>query len=200
MAGDQQKRFLTGVLEYLPGLSFLILSRASDDLRLAGWIGTFLAATVCVAYARKVMKPHPVLLGINIFMIVITPLIELLHIGNNATVAQYLLKNIDSLVLASIFVTGLALTLLTQRGFLTHHSESTAKMRAHSACLLTVCSVGVVWSLFAGDNHLLSLVLPLSLLFGLQQYLTAGATDRQARHDVVLASAGAVPAPADTTI
>ena len=200
MAGDQPKRFLTGMFENLPGLSFLILSRASDDLRLVGWIGTILAATVCVAYMRQVVKPHPVLLGINIFMVVITPLIELLHIGNNAAAAQLLLENIDSLVLGSILVTGLALTLFTRRGFLTYRSESTAKMRAHSASLLAVCAMGMVWSLYAGDNHLLSLVLPLSLLFGLQQYLSAGAADKQMRHDVFIASAGSAPTTADSTI
>ena len=196
MLGHQQKRFLTGVLENLPGLSFLILSRAGDDLRLAGWAGTVLAATVCFAYVRRILHPHPVLLGINVFMVAITPLIELLHLWNNAPVAMLLLGNLDTLVLGSVFLTGLMLTAFTRNGFLAHPAETKKKTRIHSAFMLTVCAAGVAWSLAAGDNHLLSLVLPLSLLFGMQQFLTAGASDRQSRHDAVLA-ATAAPVPTE---
>ncbi len=200
MLGDHQKRLLLGTFENLPGLGFLVLSRATGDLRLAGWIGTVLAAAACCAYAKRIMPPHPVLLGINLFMVAITPLIELLHLSGNGAEANALIGNLDSLVLGSIFVTGVVLTLIGKNGFLVHQADTPRQMRIYSAALLAVCATGIVWSLIMGDNHLVSLVVPLSLLFGLQQYLSAGASDRQSRGSAILAAPAITEPSTDTAI
>ncbi|WP_152563290.1 hypothetical protein [Ruegeria halocynthiae] len=199
MLSDQQKQFLTGFFENLPGLSYLVLYRVSHDLRLAGWIGTALAAMVCIAYVKRLLRPHPVLLGINVFMVAITPLIELLHLSGNASVAKLMLGNLDTLILGSVFATGLILTVFTSEGFLAHRAESLKKMRIQSGYLLSACAAGITWSLAVGDNHLVSLALPLSLIFGLRQFLIAGATDRQSRHDALLVAPAIAP-PTDQSI
>ncbi|WP_170758739.1 hypothetical protein [Ruegeria lacuscaerulensis] len=187
MIGDQQRRLLLDMFENLPGVGFLVLSRATDDLRLTGWVGTILAAAVCISYVKKLVLPHPILLGINLFMVAITPLIEILFFSGHRSTANTLIGNIDSLVLGSVFVTGLLLTLTTRNGFLTYAANSAKQMRMHSAALLGVCAIGVFWSLIAGGNNLITLAIPLMLLFGLQQLLRAGVKDRQSRDAAILA-------------
>jgi hypothetical protein len=193
MIGTQQKQLLLDILENLPGLSFLVLSRATDDLRMTGWIGTLLAALVCLAYLRKLMRPHPILLGINLFMVAITPLIEGLFLVGHGNIADTMIGNIDSLVLGSVFATGLCLTFFSPRGFLSYEPETVPQMRKHSAVLLTVSAASFVWSLLAGGNHLVTLAVPLMVLFGLLQLLRAGAMDRQSSSGTVLVVASQSP-------
>lgn len=179
MAADQQRQFLHGTIENLPGLSFLLLSQASDDLRLAGWVGTVLAVFVCAAYARRIIQPHPILLGINLFMVAITPLIEGLYRVNKPGLADLLVRNIDTLVLGAILATGLLLTLFTRNGFLPYPMKDPKQVKIQSWTLLSVCAIGTYWSQVIGNERLISLVLPLSLLFGLQHYFRARETDKQ---------------------
>ncbi|WP_170331602.1 hypothetical protein [Ruegeria arenilitoris] len=175
-------------------MSFLVLSRATDDLRVTGWVGTVLAAVVCVAYLKKLMSPHPILLGINLFMVAITPLIEVLFLAGNSHAAGMMIANIDSLVLGSVFATGLYLTLFSRNGFLTYKPENAQQARRHAAVLLTISAAGIAWSLLAGGNHLVTLALPLMLLFGLLQLLRAGAADRQSNSGAALVVAQHPPA------
>ncbi|CAD0183606.1 hypothetical protein RUESEDTHA_00479 [Ruegeria sp. THAF57] len=198
MLGEHQKRLLQDMFENLPGISFLILSRATDDLRLAGWVGTVLATLVCLAYVKRVLRAHPILLGINIFMVVITPLIEILVLSGSRNSADLLIGNIDSLVLGSVFVTGVVLTLFTAKGFLTYDAKSAKQMRIHSTAMLTLCVAGIVWSAAMGQNYLITLAVPLMVLFGCQRFLRAGATDRQSRGGVLLGGTIPIDPPAET--
>ena len=189
MPGNNQKRLLLEMFENLPGVSFMVLFRTTGDLQLAGWVGTVLAAAVCVTYARNVLRPQPILLGINIFMITITPLIEGLVLAGYRDATTLLIGNIATLVLMSVFVTGLILTAFAPNGFLSYQPSSTNQKRTHSLVLLIVCAFGVVWSQFAGGNYLVSLAVPLMMLFGVHQLLRAGTTDQQSRNGAVLACA-----------
>ncbi|MCG7519210.1 hypothetical protein [Ruegeria sp. Ofav3-42] len=189
MPGANQQRLLLEMFENLPGLTFMILLRTTADLRLAGWVGTVLAAMVCVAYARNSLRPQPILLGINIFMVAITPLIESLIYAGHRNIASVLTGNIPTLVLMTVFATGLVLTVFTKNGFLNYPTSSHREKRKHSAVLLGVCALGMVWSQMAGDNYLVSLGAPLMVLFGVHQLLRARATDQQARNGAILACA-----------
>ncbi|WP_170409422.1 hypothetical protein [Ruegeria atlantica] len=189
MPDDTQKRLLLEMFENLPGVAFMLLFRATDDLRLAGWVGTVLATLVCVTYVRKKLRPQPILLGINVFMVTITPLIECLILLGYRDTATVLTGNIATLVLMSVFVTGVILTVFRPNGFLNYQTSGTKQKYAHSAVLLLVCALGIVWSRLAGDNYLVSLGVPLMVLFGMHQLLRAGTTDQQARSGVILAAA-----------
>ncbi|CUH50239.1 hypothetical protein [Ruegeria atlantica] len=189
MPSETQKRLLLEMFENLPGVVFMLLFRATDDMRLAGWIGTVLAASVCVTYVRKTLRPQPILLGINLFMVAITPLIECLILLGYRDTATILTGNIATLVLMSVFLTGVVLTLFRTNGFLNYQTNGTKQRNTHSAVLLFVCTIGVVWSRFAGDNYLVSLGIPLMVLFGVHQLLRAGITDQQARNGAILACA-----------
>ncbi|WP_170769192.1 hypothetical protein [Ruegeria lacuscaerulensis] len=195
MLGEHQKRLLLEIFENLPGISFLILARALEDQRLAGWVGAILAVCVCGLYARKILRPQPILLGINLFMVVITPLIELLALSGYRGAANVLIGNIDTLVLTSIFLIGVFLTCFSTKGFLTYETQCRKKTHLHSGLLLALCAVGIVWSLIVGQNDLISLVLPLMLLFEAQRFLRAAASDQQSHSHALLA--GTVPL--DTT-
>lgn len=144
MAGANQKRLLLEMFENLPGLTFMILLRTTADLRLAGWLGTVLAAMVCVAYAPKSLRPQPILLGINIFMVVVTPLIECLVYAGHGSIASVLIGNIPTLVLISVFTTGLVFTVFTKNGFLNYPTDSQREKCKHSAVLLGICVLGAV--------------------------------------------------------
>ncbi|WP_170466272.1 hypothetical protein [Ruegeria arenilitoris] len=200
MPGKNQRQLLLEMFENLPGISFMVLFRTTDDLQLAGWVGTALAAAVYVAFARRVLRPQPILLGINLFMIAITPLIEGLILSGHRTAATLLIGNIATLVLMSVFVVGLLLTAFAQNGFLNYQPNSTKQKRAHSAVLLMVCALGIVWSLVAGDNYLVSLAAPLMVLFGTHQLLRAGATDQQSRSGAVLVCAPQHPSVSEASI
>lgn len=187
MPGTIQKRLLLEMFENLPGIAFMLLFRATDDLQLAGWVGTVLAASVCVTYVRNTLRPQPILLGINVFMVAITPVIEGLIMLGYRNAATLLTENIATLVLISVFVTGAILTRFRTDGFLNYQTSGTKQKRAHSAVLLFVCAIAIVWSLLAGDNYLISLGIPLMVLFGVHQLLRAGTTDQQARNGAILA-------------
>ncbi|MEX0316870.1 MAG: hypothetical protein AB3N21_02900 [Ruegeria sp.] len=200
MPGTQQKRLLLGIFENLPGLSFLILSQASGDLRLAGWIGAVLAGFVCATYIKHILDPHPILLGINVFTVGITPLIEGLFLLDMPHQAQWLVQNVDTAVLSSVFLIGLALTLFAPNGFLACRTETRRQTLIYSAVLLAASGTGIIWSAFVDASPLLSLAMPLSLLFGLRQYLCAGLSDRQSLNSGLTALPGATAPSADLTV
>ncbi|MBO9446540.1 hypothetical protein [Ruegeria sp. R14_0] len=200
MPKANQKRLLLEMFENLPGVGFMLLLRATDDQQLAGWVGTALAFGVCVLYARNILRPQPILLGINLFMVVITPLIQgLVHFGDR-TAATLLIDNIPTLVLLSVFVVGLVLTAFAPNGFLNYQPDNAKQKRAHCAVLLTLCAGGILWTLWAGDNYLVSLGAPLMVLFGVHQLLRAGTTDQRTHNGVVLAGASQPGATSEAAI
>lgn len=188
MAVPQQRQFLLGLAENLPGLSFLLLLRVHGDLRLAGWVGAILAGCVCFAYAKRVIRPDSILVGINLFMAAITPLIELLYQSGYPDQAQFLVRNIDTLVLCSVLMSGLVLTLWTKTGFLSHPSKNPKQTQLYSGIMLAVCTVCALWSSAFEGDRLISLALPLSLLFGVRHYLRARAADKRPHAGAAIAA------------
>lgn len=192
MTGSQQREWVTGILESLPSVTFLALWRGDlVGLEAAGWTGCGLAAAVLLALRLRRTPFDPILLGINLHMLVITPLVVgLFHAGQPA-LAGTLVDTAQTGVLVAILAVGAALTLFAPRGFVGIAGLPTGARRGYSLLLLAVAGAAVPWSLAHAGSALMSIGVPLMALFGLRRYLVARWQDKAGDGDRALAAMAA---------
>ncbi|WP_116087621.1 hypothetical protein [Tropicimonas sp. IMCC34011] len=183
---------LRPLFENAPSLAFFALLRQTGDLRIAGWCGALLAAIVSAAYLSRRLRPHPIVLGINLYLIVITPLAEgMLLLGRDA-LADSLVAQSQSLVLVAIFATGLVLTLREGGGFV---GVPGPDARRRSLILLAVSLAGIVWTFTAEATRFVETGLPILALFATRHVLIARSGGQSGLHVLALAAQGREPEP-----
>ncbi len=178
MTASNQHEWIKDTLESVPPIVFLVLWRSGVDLAMAGWIGTGLAAALLLGFWLKGVRHNPILLGMNIHLVVITPLIVGLFNLGAADLARTLVALAEAGVLISITAVGFILTFFHPRGFIGIEGLPSALQRAYSLILLTASAAMVFWSFANLGNTLISIGLPLMVLFGLRRFYAARARDR----------------------
>lgn len=162
-----------GLFENAPTLAFFAALEITGDLRLSGWIGAGLAALVVAAYLRRWLRPDPILLGITLAMLTLTPAVELLLALGLERPAALLIQEARVYVLGAVFLTGCALTALTEGGFLGAALEDRARGLMASLVLLGLSGAGLLWAGFIASGRVLEIALPLLLLFAARRMLLA---------------------------
>lgn len=198
MPAPNQKRLLFGLLENAPSIAFLALLQADAGLRLTGWVSTGLAAVVFACYAGRRLAPHPILLGINLYMLAITPVIETLYLAGAGRIGAALIDHAQSGVFIAVLATGAAQAAFAQTGFVGAPLPDPGRRRRSDAVMLGACAVAVAWSMTAPGGRIVAIALPFLMLFGLRQWLLARDSDRPDPPGAAVPAMPAVPTPGAT--
>ena len=196
MIGSNQKKLVLALIENVPTIVFLSLLQATDELRLAGWAAATAAAVLFAGFAHQRTTHHPILFGINLYILAVTPLIEAVLLLGFKSEAQLLIAHTQVGVLLAVFVVGCYLTAFASDGFIGVNCDSPSLTRRLSIYLLLVSAAAVAWSLAFEGNRFMAIAVPLVTLFGLRQFLVAGLRDRGLDTDTLGAAALAAPAAA----
>lgn len=177
MAKSRQMQLVLDCLEGLPSVGFILLWRQTGDLELAGWIGCGLALAVFGVFAFLKGRMHPVLLGVNCHILLVTPVIVGLFRFGGREIAEVLVPYSYGAVLLSVTLVGLVLTLFTSSGF-AGVPELAAMLRLRlSLMMIAVSAAGTAWALAVPDKALLPVMATLTLLIVGRRFLLARWTD-----------------------
>jgi hypothetical protein len=180
MANARQKQLLLDLFESLPSIVFILLWRQTSDLELAGWTGCGLAAFVLAGFVLLKARMHPVVLGINLHILLVTPvLVGFFRFGDRA-LAEFLTGYSYSAVLLTVTVTGGVLTLFSRSGFVGVPGLPRYQRNRLSLLMLAVSLAGAVWACWAPDNSIFPVVATLTLLIGGRRFLIAGLSEKSA--------------------
>jgi hypothetical protein len=191
MQGSGHKQRLVNLLEAVPYIIFLALWRSGLDIELAGWIGAGLAAVLLFILRFYRIEYDPITLGINLHLLIITPLITGVYSAGAAALGALLTAHAYQGALISIFITGCLLTLLSPRGFIGMAGLERADRLKYSVLLLVASAATIVWSFTSGEGPLVAIVLPVIALFGLRRLLLARCAGLLSKNTAVI---GAAPA------
>jgi hypothetical protein len=112
------------------------------------------------------------------YMLLITPSIEMLVFWGMNVWAEILIANAQSFVLFAIFLTGCLMTAFAKHGFLSAPNKHRKQVIRCSLLLLGVSFLSVVWSFVVSAERFYEIGIPLLILFGIRQFLIAGMGDR----------------------
>lgn len=192
MSASLQRQWLIDVIEGAPSLAFLALLRTNVDLEMSGCIGAALAAAVLIGFRACKVRFNPILLGINIHLLLVTPIIVTVFQLGASDTGQMLTRYSFQGVLVTIFVVGLALTILSREGFIGHEQLSKSSTFTYSGVLLFAALAAIAWSFLYSDGALVGVALPIIALFALRRLLIARSLDRNKINGVVAAGGGAM--------
>ena len=178
MSVSRQREWLIGALEGVPSIVFLALWRSGIDLQIAGWTGSILAAALLIGFRRYSQPNDTIVLGINLHLLIATPLIEAVYRLGGTDLALALIAAAQSGLLVSILAVGAAQTVLSPRGYIGDTALAPRRRRLYSLALLAATAAAAAWSLANHGNPLLAFALPLMALFALRRFLIARARDR----------------------
>jgi hypothetical protein len=196
MANSHQKQLLLDLFESLPSIVFIVLWRQTGDLELAGWSGCGLAVFVLAGFVLVKVPMHPVLLGINLQILLVTPLLVGLYRFGDGTLAAFLTGYSYSAVLLTVTLTGAVLTLFSRGGFAGVPDLPRSTQYRLSVLMLAVSLAGTVWAFQAPENSILPVIVTLTLLIAGRRFLLARVSDRSSNAGVL---APALAGSADTT-
>lgn len=191
MAASLQRQWLADALESAPSFVFLALLKTGVDLETAGWIGAGLAAAVLLGFRALRLRFNPILLGINVHLLLVTPVIVAVFWLGAARLGDTLTRYSYEGVLLTILVTGAALTLLSEEGFMGEPGLPASSVRPYSAVLLLAALAGLLWALFQGGSALTGVGLPIVALFALRRFLLARSLDGSGLGGVAVAGGAA---------
>lgn len=174
--------FAYGLLENLPTIVFVGLWNAGAGLQVAGWSASLAAILVLSAFVRLGRRPDTILLGINVNFAMTAPIIASLFLVGQTELARWFLGHVEAGAIATVFLTGICLTICSARGFVGSDAGSTSDRRRYSLLLLTLSAAAVAWSAAHIGAHWMSIVLPLVVLFAARRFLVAQMTDREERN------------------
>ncbi|MEM8787225.1 MAG: hypothetical protein AAGE76_03100 [Pseudomonadota bacterium] len=150
----------TAWIETAPSLVFFALWRGLNDVVLAGWVAAAALAFGWLIWRRRV--PDTIILGINLHFLLTPPVIASVFAmglpGLAAAMAAYAAPTVP----AAVALTGLGLTMFTKGGFL---GAGKSGGRSTSWLLAVIAGLGAVWGRVHAGNHLISVGLPLGLVF-----------------------------------
>lgn len=188
----QQKRLFTDLLEGVPSVLFILIWRQTGDIQTAGWLSAAAALGMFAVLLFARVRMHPVLLGVNLHILLITPLIEGLYRAGADPLAQALAANAYPGVLASVFLAGVGQFLFMKDRFSALASVSRAQQTRYSLTMLVVCAAGAVWALFAASDPLVPVVVTLTVLILGRNFVAARHADASGTAALAIGSAGQV--------
>ncbi|UUP16284.1 hypothetical protein [Nitratireductor thuwali] len=159
--------------EALPSIVFIALWRGGVGLEAAGWIAALLSAMVLFLHQVSQTRSNPLFLGINIHLLLVTPVIVGIHSLGMHEVGRFLETNSYNGVFVTILATGGLLTLFSPRGFI--GLESRQSHLPYSLILLAASAIAAAWSFAFAGPGVLSVALPATGLFILRRVLIAHA-------------------------
>lgn len=178
MPASRQSEWITDLLEAAPSIVFLTLWRGGVDQELAGWTGSILAAGLLIGFRARRIPYNPIFLGINLHLVLITPAIVAAFRLGAPEIGRSLIAGAESIVLVVVFAVGCVLTLTSARGFIGSDRMTTETRRRYSLVLMALCGAAIPWSFAQSGQPVLSIALPLMVLFGVRRFLVARAEDR----------------------
>lgn len=161
------------LLEIAPSFGFLAFLRSGIEPQTAGWVGTALAAAVLISFGAYRKRFNPILLGINIHLLIITPLIVMVFYWGALETGRTLVTYVHQAVLVTIFATGCVLALGFRDGFFAHEGLSRRTAMAYSTILLAASLGAIVWTFGYANGVVLGVALPVMAMFGLRRLLVA---------------------------
>lgn len=183
MDRSQQKQWLTDLLEGVPSITFILLWRQMGDLEFAGWVGSALALFTFAVFLKLRTRMHPVLLGVNLHILVATPLIVSMFRFGETVIAKQMVVYSHGGVLLTVLITGLVLTIFTKGGFAGFPDMPRKQQMRWSGLMLAVSALGAVWILATPDDSLVAVVVTLTLLIGGRRFLLARWMDRSNKEE-----------------
>jgi hypothetical protein len=149
------------------------LSQSHFDIRVAGWAGAALAAIVVVGFSVLRMHQNPIALGVNIHLLIITPLIVLVFYLGAQDTGRMLFASAYRGTLVTIFLVGCALTAFSRRGFIGIEGLPTIRRWSYSLILLAASAITIAWSFSSARPTSIAIAIPIMALFGLHRLLVA---------------------------
>ncbi len=178
MPKSQQKRWLTDLLEGLPSIVFILIWRQSGDLELSGWFGAFVAFGVLGILGVLKTRMHTIVLGVNIHILLVTPVIVGLFRIGLSNIAEILAMYAHAGVLLTVFVVGIIQTVATNRGFSNLADVSKRAQRRYSTIMLGLCGAGVIWAMSVPESSFVPVVVTLTVLIVGRNFLQARLSDK----------------------
>ena len=189
MSGSRQREWVTDILEGAPSILFLALWQSNVDIRFAGWGAAALAAMVLIGFRFFRVSHNPIVLGINVHLLIITPLIVALFYLGAQELGRMLFAFSHRGVLVTIFLVGCALTAFSRNGFIGIKGLPNPRRLAYSFVLLAASIAAIAWSFTYNGAALVAIAIPMMSLFGLRRLLIARWLDRNERSDGLFAIA-----------
>ncbi|ASP33937.1 hypothetical protein CHH27_12365 [Labrenzia sp. VG12] len=171
MTRSRQMQFLLDLLEGLPSVGFILLWRQTGDLQFAGWFGCGLAFVVFMVFAGLKARMNPVLLGVNLHILLVTPLMVGLFRFGNTALAEFLVGYSYGAVLITVTLTGAVLSAFTREGFAAAPDLPANLRRRLSLAMLFVAGSGAAWAIWMPGNSLLPVVVTLTGLIVGRRFL-----------------------------
>lgn len=168
----RKRQWLTDVAEALPSAIFILLLRSGIDLEVAGWTGAGLAALQLIIFRAADLKHNSVMLGVNVHLLIITPVIVGLAWIGALGLSRFLEEHAYEGVVTTVFVM-LSVQALIQ-AWMQSTSQELRQNRAGKADLIMICAAAVaaVWAHTSTGGPLFSVAIPLIMLIALRRYLT----------------------------
>ena len=189
MPSPRQSEMLKNIGESAPALVFVAFWQAGWGMDLAGWTASGVAAVVLAVFWIRKVSPDPICLGINLHILLITPVIVGMIAAGYAEMGQTLAAFAYPAVFATMFLTGL-ITILLGRSLVRGSSRATA-FRGGNLALLALMVAGGIWAMTYEGAPLLQVALPVMGLFLTRRYLLARSADRSEGSHAVLISGSA---------
>ncbi|MFN7025832.1 MAG: hypothetical protein ACK4QP_15235 [Pseudorhizobium sp.] len=167
-----QRERARDLVEALPSLVFVALLRSDVDLQVTGWVGAALAGLQLIGFRYHRLHNNPIMLGINIHLLLITPSIMITQWAGAVGLSDTLLIHSYHGVLVTVFLVGCLLTVLSRRGFIGTEPPQTASQR-HSLVMVAASGLAVGWGFAFAGSALVAVAIPLMVLFGLRRLLIA---------------------------
>ena len=101
MLGSNQKTFLLVLAENAPSIAFLATLQITGELRVAGWVGVVASAATLGTFTYFGRTFHPILLAINLYTLLATPVIEATYLLGLKPQGELMIAHIQVGVLAS---------------------------------------------------------------------------------------------------
>lgn len=158
-------------VEAAPLVIFLALSLGGQDSQVAGWVGCGLAAALLFGFVATRQPLHPVLLGVNLYLLIAAPVIEAALAAGFAEAGLFLQAHPDQGVLVMILLTGIGMTFLSRQGFL-GEPDVPWEIRWRFSLLMLICIGGLIpLSLQLRGLPVVPVVGPIIIMFMLRDYL-----------------------------
>lgn len=181
MRTSLQRQWLTDILEAVPSIAFLALWRNGLGMEAAGWVGAALAASLLGGFQLLKVRSNPIMLGINVHLVVITPLIVGISRLGAPELAGVLAASSYEGVFVTVFCVGCALTLLGKDGFIGVAGLAAKDRRKLSLLLLAGSAAATAWAFWFDGSALLKVAAPMLAIFAIRRFLVARTIDRSNR-------------------
>lgn len=178
MQTSLQRQWLTDILEAVPSIAFLALWRNDFGMELAGWVGAALAGTLLSAFHLFKLRSNPIMLGINVHLVVITPLIVGLSRLGAPELGRLLATGSYEGVFVTVFCVGCVLTLFGKEGFIGVTGLAATDRRKLSLLLLASAAAAATWAFWFDGGALLKVAAPMLALFAIRRFIVARTIDR----------------------